>query len=554
MKKGISLFPDLIFEHILNERVDKILKIVNSGSGLKQKNIELDRATVFVTHRCNLRCIYCNGPHLNTAVLKNIRKKMLSADMPLALFKKLLNEWKRHKLKYLHFTGGEATLHPLLPEFIRLSKEKGIITSITTNGTADVGLMNELLASGLYEIRISIDGYRSDDVDGIVGVPGTFEKVIRNIKNLTHQRDKENKNIFIILNATIGTYNIDKIQSMLEFLLKFKPNDIKFLVVAEQEEQIQNHSSREAVNRLLHFIESSGHNMPLLTDKIRHLFRKNIYGLKTKPSQYIMNKCFIPLTERTVDANGIYPCSIYLRYYGPPLIKSSASFAEQQKAIVSFIEENECIVDDICVNNCTRCTRDFNIELNKRLRDFNATEKDKELYVSTEAIDPEFAEKSQKIYENILLSPEVQEIHVMIVKPESTSKIEEITAYLKEQKVGPIKLYTIKDWSNFSLFLYAKFDREPVLSDIRFYVNQAHNKIQKEHAVLIILDAKVPLKKLIRIKKEIRAWFGTTKLNVFLPDGRKISIFENNIHSPDEKRIIYESKVIQKWFDRGFPL
>jgi len=74
-------------------------------------------------------------------------------------FQKIVGKLKGvTKYLYLHVMGEPLT-HPLLPEFIRYATEQGFFVSITTNGTLLKKRREELLASGVYKINISVHSF-----------------------------------------------------------------------------------------------------------------------------------------------------------------------------------------------------------------------------------------------------------------------------------------------------------------------------------------------------------------------------------------------------------
>lgn len=83
----------------------------------------ITRCYLEITNICNLNCVFC--PKTERV------KRLLTAEEFDLLTNRLTG-----KIKYLYFhLMGEPMLHPLLPEFVRMSREKGFIPVITTNGT-----------------------------------------------------------------------------------------------------------------------------------------------------------------------------------------------------------------------------------------------------------------------------------------------------------------------------------------------------------------------------------------------------------------------------------
>lgn len=75
----------------------------------------------YLTYRCNAACGFCDiwekpSPYVT---LDNVREN--------------LEAMRRMKVKVVDFTGGEPLLHRQLPEFLKLAKDLGFLTTVTTN-------------------------------------------------------------------------------------------------------------------------------------------------------------------------------------------------------------------------------------------------------------------------------------------------------------------------------------------------------------------------------------------------------------------------------------
>ena len=116
-----SKFIDLLFPDELKRRVEGIMGILDGrGNPIAGSVPPMKRVTLFLTHRCNLRCAYCNGPHMIPS--EGGWKQLGCGDFKLDTYLRLIKEWKVAGLKYIHFTGGECTLNPYLADFIVRSK------------------------------------------------------------------------------------------------------------------------------------------------------------------------------------------------------------------------------------------------------------------------------------------------------------------------------------------------------------------------------------------------------------------------------------------------
>jgi len=105
------------------------------------------RVYVEITTICNRNCTFCPGT-------KRAPKRLSMEE-----FQKIIQKLKGvTKYLYLHVMGEPLT-HPLLPEFIRYATQEGFLVSVTTNGTLLERRAEELLASGVYKINISVHSF-----------------------------------------------------------------------------------------------------------------------------------------------------------------------------------------------------------------------------------------------------------------------------------------------------------------------------------------------------------------------------------------------------------
>jgi radical SAM protein with 4Fe4S-binding SPASM domain len=70
------------------------------------------------------------------------------------------------KTKYIYYhLMGEPLTHPLLPEFLSMSKERGFKSIITTNGTLLSKRGKELLSAGLHKVNLSLHSFENGSED-----------------------------------------------------------------------------------------------------------------------------------------------------------------------------------------------------------------------------------------------------------------------------------------------------------------------------------------------------------------------------------------------------
>ena len=465
---------------------------------------------------------------------------MLKSEISLEQYTTLLQDWSEHHVNNIHFTGGEATLHKQLPRFVKMAAEKNISSTLTTNGTADTELYRGLVENGLSEVRISIDSTDEEEFDGLVRVEGSCKKVKQNIASLVEMKKEDD--LYLILNACVGSFNINTIKSTLNELMELQPDAIKLLVVAEDADNVQAEASREFVDELLSYVRKSGRDDELLERKISSMFRKDAAGISCPSSRQEMDKCFVPLTERTLDSRNIYPCSIYVRYKGTPIISAEASFAEQQEAINGFVDQHDCREDTICIDNCTNCCKEYNIKVNRKIKEDRILRKAyAEKVITVDRIFEDEVERFSRTCRMIQRIAASDESPFLIIKPQGMEHRKEIEEYLINQGIVLLKEKVINNWQNLSLFIYAA-DCE----DIRFRIakNQAHTQIDKSNlAVYLLLEEGIPEGKLARIKDELRHWYDE-ELRFMSYDGEGVLLRANCIHTPDYENLLWEKKVI----------
>ena len=111
------------------------------------------RAYIEITNICNRSCSFCPG------TTRPPRRMSLSEF-------DTVTDRLRGVTEYLYYhVMGEPLTHPDLPDFIRLAKEKGFKSAVTTNGTLLSRRGKELIDAGVYKVNISVHSFE-DGEDG----------------------------------------------------------------------------------------------------------------------------------------------------------------------------------------------------------------------------------------------------------------------------------------------------------------------------------------------------------------------------------------------------
>lgn len=164
-----------------------------------------------ITSACNLDCPICY------TVNKNDDAFMLSKES----FQKMLDHLvKQHdEIDIINFTGGEPTLHPELPELLRMARRAGIRRlTVSTNGLKlkDEAYVKELAEEGA-RIVLSLDTF-DDEVD-MKMLGATTYKAKAKALDLLEKHDVTTT----ILPAVAAGLNDEDVPALLELVLS-KPN------------------------------------------------------------------------------------------------------------------------------------------------------------------------------------------------------------------------------------------------------------------------------------------------------------------------------------------
>lgn len=131
-----------------------------------------------LTNRCNLNCIMCPRQRMTRQ----------QGDMPLELFKRIIDQLKgKTEIAILHLLG-ESLLNPYLFEMIDYCHKMGIRTVLSTNSTLLKSKRAEaLLNSKLDILLLSLDGFSQKTYQKI-RQGANFNQVLENILNFLQMK------------------------------------------------------------------------------------------------------------------------------------------------------------------------------------------------------------------------------------------------------------------------------------------------------------------------------------------------------------------------------
>ncbi len=196
-----------------------------------------------VNNVCNLHCKMCDVGTKNSH--SNFYDHMVGTqplNMPKDLIFKIIEDVALHFPKTkLGYAFTEPSVYPHLMESLCHASAKGIFTSMTTNALQLSKQADDLIASGLNELCISLDGPPLIH-NKIRGSKNSFEKAIEGIEKL--YTNKSNK-IKISIFCAITEWNIGSLVEFLQHFKNYPLAQIGFMhTVFNTEQQAQIHNQK----------------------------------------------------------------------------------------------------------------------------------------------------------------------------------------------------------------------------------------------------------------------------------------------------------------------
>jgi len=165
---------------------------------------------LFLTYRCTSKCKAC------TIWKREVDRR---SELTIKDYERFFKDVFDYKNTYnnVEFFGGDALLRrDILPSLISMVKEKGIRTSLPTNGNLlDEELAKGLVNAGLDIVEVSIDSIENIH-DTMRGVNGTFARAKNAIINIMRAR-KDRDTPKIQINTTVSKMNYKTIEEILKF-------------------------------------------------------------------------------------------------------------------------------------------------------------------------------------------------------------------------------------------------------------------------------------------------------------------------------------------------
>ena len=156
-----------------------------------------------LTWRCNLACAMCEW------------RRDVPTPLTTDLVMRTLDKLAALGCRKVHFSGGEPTLRPDLPDLIAHARHLKLRVTLTTNGTLLTrDLARQLVKAGLNSVCVSIDSPVRSIHDSIRGMPGALKQTMGGVRELRRAAERRGVSLPIRINTVVSRENYDTLDEM----------------------------------------------------------------------------------------------------------------------------------------------------------------------------------------------------------------------------------------------------------------------------------------------------------------------------------------------------
>lgn len=304
----IMKLEDIGFYTLSNQRASKALKFLSQP---------VARVEFIITDACNFKCKYCRGIETTRLTFVSFKQQfdIIQSQGP------ILN---------IRFSGGEPTLNKDLPKMVTYCKTFSQMQhiAVSTNGSNTLEHYKNLVALGVNDFSISLDGCCSKDIDKLAGASKVGNNVLKNIKELS-------KLCYVSVGIVITQENEARTKEIILKAHNLGVQDIRIIPSAQYN-----------ILKPITIAKSILKKHPILNYRLENL--KNgvpIRGLQDKDSLM----CPLVLDDLAILNGYHYPCIIYMREGGAPIGRLQDTYRFDR---FSWYLRNPIHDNEICKRNC----------------------------------------------------------------------------------------------------------------------------------------------------------------------------------------------------------
>lgn len=200
----------LLFDYLNNNTVFKVVETDHpSGEAFLEERFHGNRypmrASVELTHRCNMRCRHCYGSYGPASECSSV---------PFGEINRLFEELARIGVIGVELTGGEVSVYPYIVEAVESAFENGMEhVTLLTNGASLPKRLIHSIACHKDRMTVQVDLHSLNDAyyEWFTEMPGVLNRVEPNIRRLIETGVK------VIVGSIITPGNIAELDSLAQW-------------------------------------------------------------------------------------------------------------------------------------------------------------------------------------------------------------------------------------------------------------------------------------------------------------------------------------------------
>ncbi|MBU1125143.1 MAG: radical SAM protein, partial [Candidatus Omnitrophica bacterium] len=290
----------------------RYLSFLGMASSVVRQRLSKQRkplyVSLFLTERCNLRCLYCFPDSYNRTV----------EEFTTSEFFAIIDELYAMGTRYVNIVGGEPLLRSDFSELVAHITAKGILADVTTNGYFTKNHIPAL--KKLVMVCHSLDG-EEESHDKNRG-KGSFKKTIQSIEECLRQH------IPVQIRATFTKHNAGSLSYLFQLARRYqtelgvsevsimKPKDLEYSMTSKQLyafwQEVRDYKLRGyPINKSLAAIDA------ILRYPLDAPLEKIFNEGDVLPPGYTFTRCSLPEAFMCLDCDGfMYPCAPLFGKFG----------------------------------------------------------------------------------------------------------------------------------------------------------------------------------------------------------------------------------------------
>lgn len=292
---------------MMDEKTERVCKWLKGGKAYPFK------VDLFLTHKCNLNCLFCNYP-----------KKKPVKELDEETIMGIARESGKLGVKVMGILGGEPFVRKnVLMDFMAEIKKNGIAGSMVTNGVLiDDKDVKKIIQIKWDLIRFSLDGSTSKVHDFLRGGK-SFNKLLSVIKLFNKFKKEINANFPTIeVNTVLCRKNLEDISNILQLVRSLDVKRVYFLPMIEFVKGIDHLKLKQEDSKWIleeiEKVEEISKNLGIHSN-LNEIKRDYIFTKSNEIDTLLLGKndlsrenyipCFMPWYAMSIDAEGnVTPC------------------------------------------------------------------------------------------------------------------------------------------------------------------------------------------------------------------------------------------------------